>query len=101
MVVDMATKHLQIELDLDTNNNTLDGYTVHLTPVDVIIPDKAAKLLDQAFSLIDFVDSNPGDGQVDFINRVKIPVKFKVVNVNVNTTLDQPAEISLKIVDRA
>jgi hypothetical protein len=75
------SKKLRVTIDSDLNNDGHDD--VHVTPVDVSVPNDVAGPIEKIIDLADLQDAEPGDGNFDYIETIRFdlpigPFKFKV-----------------------
>lgn len=87
---------LQVGLNINTDADA--EYEIQVTPVDIEIPEGAAKLLKQGIGLIDLADAEPGDGELDVPAKFKVPTRLRIFGKNIEFTVD--AMIELRVEDR-
>jgi hypothetical protein len=88
------SKHLQIEFDVDVNGDLKDE--AKLTPIDLPIPDDLAAHIQEAIAIGDLGDAQPGDGELEERQHVKVPIKLFFVNLNVSADVTA----KLRVVDK-
>jgi hypothetical protein len=73
----MAKQHLQLALmaNLDADPEP----EINVTPIDQELPTLLANKVNLALNLADLSDSEPGDGEFDFVTDINYPIK-KLLN---------------------
>lgn len=90
----MQTHNLQISLEFNTDNDP--EYEIHVTPVDLKIPEEAAKYIQKGIQMADMVDAEPGDDALQIPAKFKVPTKIRIFGKNIDFTVD--AQVEVKVV---